>query len=176
MKLANEARQEFHDSDVRILNWSGSLTNGARLDGANMLSDMVSSHTFAPGEQLNVIAHSRGGDVAIDATASLTHPIDNLITLATPYYNDSPNMANIKNWINVTTSQDWVQLLNSNMSSNPRIYSGAHNITLNANGYGHIASHSAIWQNDSLRSQWWQFWQQNSGDTWDPSTNTLTAH
>ncbi|MBN9617474.1 MAG: hypothetical protein BGO25_08250 [Acidobacteriales bacterium 59-55] len=97
MKLANEARQEFRDSDVRILNWSGSLTNGARLDGANMLSDMVSSHTFAPGEQLNVIAHSRGGDEAIDATASLTHPIDNFITLATPYYNDSSDMANIKN-------------------------------------------------------------------------------
>lgn len=176
MKLANEARQEFHDSDVRILNWSGSLTNGAGLDGANMLVDMVSNHTFAPGEQLNVIAHSRGGDVALAATASLTHPIDNLITLATPYRNDSPNLANIKNWINVTTSQDWVQLLNSNMSSNPRIYSGAHNAMLNANGYGHIASHSAIWQNHSLRSQWWQLWQNNSGDTWDPRTSTLTTH
>jgi hypothetical protein len=141
-----------------------------------MLADMVSQHTFAPGEQLNVIAHSRGGDVALDATASLTRPIDNLITLATPYRNDSPNMANIKNWINVTTQQNWVQLINSNMTASPRLYDGAHNTTLDAAGYGHRTAHSAIWQDDSLRAKWWDFWRLNSGDTWDSSTSTLTTH
>jgi triacylglycerol esterase/lipase EstA (alpha/beta hydrolase family) len=81
MKLVNEAKQEFHDPDVRILNWSGDLTNSARLQGASQLSEMVANHTFQPGEKLNVIGHSRGGEVALDATTNLTHKIDNLITL-----------------------------------------------------------------------------------------------
>jgi len=47
---------------------------------------MVAEHSFASGEQLNIIGHSRGGDVAVDATWGLTHKVDNLITLATPNY------------------------------------------------------------------------------------------
>jgi hypothetical protein len=63
---------------------------------------------LAPREQLNVIGHSRGGDVAIEAAREGLH-IDNLITLATPKYDDlQPPAANIGKWINVTTRQDWV--------------------------------------------------------------------
>lgn len=83
-EMVKEAHQEFHDPDVRILHWSGDLTNTARLQGATQLSDMVANHTFAPGEQLNVIGHSRGGDVALAATTTLTHKIDNLLSRKGP--------------------------------------------------------------------------------------------
>jgi RHS repeat-associated protein len=181
MKMINEAKAKFHDSDVRILSWSGKLGGGQLEAGAQGLAQMVNGHTFAPGEQLNVIGHSRGGDVALQSTWHLNHKIDNLITLATPVYNTtddgsgnnfSINMDLIGTWIDVTTAQDWVAPTNSNMSGH---YPGAFNLELNANGYGHKAAHSAIWRDDSLRSQWWQFWQSHAQfhEWWDDKTNTL---
>ncbi|MGC2794467.1 MAG: hypothetical protein WA899_20780 [Candidatus Sulfotelmatobacter sp.] len=136
------------------------------------LADLVNAHAFAPGEQLNIIGHSRGGDVALEATQYLSHNIDNLITLATPVYqtNDDGsggvfniNMNLIGTWINVTTAQDWVAPFDSTMSGH---YPGAYNLQLNAKGYGHYAAHSAIYQNKSLRQQWWQFWMSHSCTSW----------
>lgn len=184
MKLVNEARAAFHDPDVRILGsdgngtWIGALTVGARLDASNSLNQIVADHTFAPGEQLNIIGHSRGGDVALDSSTDISHKIDNLITLNSPAYADiPPNLANIGNWINVSVNQDWVISIASQFGTNARQQPGAHNLQLNAPKYNPIAAHSAVWQDDSLRSQWWRFWGQNGGcqGSWDSKTNTLTG-
>ncbi len=179
MKLVNEAKEQFHDSDVRILNWSGKL-GGSQIDvGAHQLADVVNSHDFGPGEQLNIIGHSRGGDVALESSGYLDHKIDNLITLATPQYNEGQmnvNWANIGTWVNATTLQDVVQPLDSNAGGlNTWRYPGALNLRLNATGYGPITAHSAIWQNNSLRNLWWQFWQQHSQchEWFDDKTNTV---
>ncbi len=176
MKLFNEAREKFHDPDVRILHWSGSLQDSALGNGASALTAMVSGHTFAPGEQLNVIGHSRGGDVAIEATETLTHKIDNLITLDTPAYYEHPlNPSNIGLWINVSVGQDWVLPMASNDPGRARNEPGASNIILNAPQYGPIAAHSAVWQDNSLRNPWWRFWQGHASchEWWDNKTNTL---
>jgi RHS repeat-associated protein len=172
MQLVNEAKANFHDSDVRILSWSGQL-GGAQLEaGAQNLAAMVNAHPFAPGEQLNVIGHSRGGDVALEATQHLNHKIDNLVTLATPVYqtNDDGSgnaflidMSLIGTWINVTTAQDWVAPADSTMRGH---YPGAYNLRLNAAGYGHIAAHSAIYQDGSLRQQWWKFLLSHTCRSW----------
>ena len=66
-------------------------------------------------------------------------------------------------WVNVTTFQDLLQQFASSsrgdaISPDVSVYPGAFNLHLSAKGYGPIESHSAIWQNDSLRQQWWNFW------------------
>jgi RHS repeat-associated protein len=158
MKMANEARQEFHDPDVRILNWDGGYNPSSRAAGAQALRDIAA--TVPADQKLNVISHSRGGDVALDATHGISHKIDNLITLAMPNYStEPPDTANIGLWINVTTFEDWVQ----KAAGDNGAPSGALNLTLHAPGYSHIGAHSAIWQNDGLRYQWWSFWSQHSG-------------
>ena len=160
MKLVNEARQAFHDPDVRILGadgygtWTGDLTHSAVLQGAQSLDDMVAGHAFGQDEKLNVIGHSRGGDVALDASIGISHKIDNLITPDAPAHADlDPDLANIGTWINVSVNQDWVMGFNSDWGTSPRQRSGAFNLRLNAPQYGPIASHSAVWQDNSLRSQ-----------------------
>ena len=140
-----------------------------------MLRDMVAAHDFAPNEQLNVITHSRGGEVALDASLGIQHPIDNLITLAPTDWSQSYNLANILNWENISAAQDWVVSAASSEGDDPKHYPHANNLILNAPNYGHIAAHSAIWQNDSLRNQWWGFWQQHAAchEWFDDKTNTV---
>jgi hypothetical protein len=167
MKLIDEAKANFHDSEVLILPWSGKLGSSAITEGGQMLRDVVAAHTFAPGEQLNVITHSRGGEVALDASLGIDHPIDNLITLAPTDYSQDYNLANIINWESISVAQDWV--VSAGSSQDPKHYFGANNLVLNAPKYGHIAAHSAVWQDDGLRNQWWEFWQQHAlcHDWWD---------
>jgi len=173
MKLVNEAKERFRDSDIRILNWSGKLGSNAISEGAQTLRDMVAGHDFAPNEQLNVITHSRGGEVALDASLGIEHPIDNLITLAPTDWSQDYNLENILNWENISVAQDWVVSAASNQD--PKHYPHANNLVLNAPNYGHISAHSAIWQNDSLRNLWWNFWQEHAQchEWFDGKTNTV---
>src|SRR6202007_1703603 len=55
MKVISEAKEKFHDSDVRILGWTGDLGSGAITKGAQQLRDIVDNHVFGPNEQLNII-------------------------------------------------------------------------------------------------------------------------
>jgi RHS repeat-associated protein len=176
MKLISDAKEEFHDSDVRILGWSGSLGGDSISGGAQMLEGVVNSHTFGSDEKLNIIAHSRGGDVALAASGSLNHKIDNLVTLGTPKDCDSCSFTNIGDWLNVTAKQDLVQFLAST-GRDPRNFPGAHNFTLNAQGFGPVSAHSALWQSDWIRDVWWQKWLETSNcqEGWNGSTNTLSA-
>jgi len=98
-----------------------------------------------------VIGHSRGGDLALAATGLLNHEIDTLITLATPKYDELDDLhidlSKIGNWLNVTTSQDWVQPAASFVLVNPHnakvsTYGGAYNLRLRANGYGPRTAHT----------------------------------
>ena len=183
MKLISDAKQAFHDDDVEILPWTGDLGGAAIDQGAQQLASIVNNHQFAPGEQLNIIGHSRGGDVALDATGKLNHKVDNLITLATPVYVNVPiDSSNIGTWINAYTEQDWVPGFVSTNSFTgiedaSTYFDSAHNLKLDAHGYGPVTAHTAIWKDDYLRQLWWRFWARNAGqDYWDPTTNTLYGH
>lgn len=99
----------FHEQAV-ILDWSGDLSGKARTAGANQLNDLIKQHKFAPGEKLNIVAHSHGGNVAFEASHSASHKIDNLVTLGTPIRgDDQPDMKNIGTLINVWSPNDAVQ-------------------------------------------------------------------
>jgi RHS repeat-associated protein len=175
MALVREAKSQFHDPNVYILPWTSDLGGAAIDKAAKEMSDYVDRYQFAPGEQLNVIAHSRGGDVALDATNTLDRPIDNLITLATPAYDNLPiNSANIGTWINVRTVQDRVPGLVATMHP-PTYFPGAVNLTLNAKGYGPVAAHTAIWNDKRLRDLWWSLWNTVAPchEWFDGKTNTV---
>ena len=188
MKLVAEAKVKFHDNNVIILNWGkggqvGGNLGGSHIEqGARKLAETVNSHPFAPGEQLNIIGHSRGGDVAVQASSYVNHKIDNLITLNTPVYNTqdwdgggnfiSIDRNNIGYWLDVTTVQDWVAPADS-VTTWPYPYTT--HIELNAKGVGPFQAHSVSWNADSYRAQWWEIWRQQQAchDWFDPTNNTL---
>jgi RHS repeat-associated protein len=163
--LTSEAQSHFQDPAVGFLYWSGGLSDRDRIAGAEQLRKMINNYSFAPGEQLNIIAHSHGGNVALlAAQGQLNHPIDNLITLGTPgvgEYAPNPNVPadwrNIGAWYNIQGSTDWVPSLDSDTNSRNR--SGASNFTVPTTGFGHFGeAHTALWQNSGVRGQWWSWW------------------
>jgi|HubBroStandDraft_6_1064221.scaffolds.fasta_scaffold74596_2 hypothetical protein len=84
------------------------------------------------------------------------------------------DIGNIRNWINVSAVQDWIAGTVSD--ENPKHELWAKNLVLKApSGYGDGTSHSASWNSDQLRSQWWAYWQQQAAchEWFDSSTNTV---
>jgi hypothetical protein len=82
--------------------WSGANNSEARRDAALAIADYINNYKFAPGEQLNLVGHSHGGNVIKDLSSISTHKIDNAILYATPYRDDySMDMSNVDNYINV---------------------------------------------------------------------------
>jgi hypothetical protein len=126
------------------------------------LRKMIADYKFAPGENLNIIAHSHGGNIALAAShLGLSHQIDNLITLGTPNLSDQtqyePAAGGIGNSYNITASMDFVQSSAGDDVSNRFIQPGASNHTVNSVTWNPIQAHSELWQNQSVRNQWWQF-------------------
>jgi len=178
--LTAEAQQHFNDPAVGFLYWSGGLSDTDRMAGAEQLRKMINSYDFAPGEQLNIIAHSHGGNVALlAAQMKLKHPISNLITLGTPGLQSyAPNVGdpgtwrNIGKWYNIQASTDWVPSLDSDTNSRNR--GGAQNFTVPTPGLGHFGeAHTALWQNNNIRNLWWS-WFLNQQQTPPPPPNSIT--
>jgi RHS repeat-associated protein len=68
--------------------WSGGNYWQDRRMAAKALAEFINSYAFAPGETLNIVAHSHGGNIAFEASWLLNRPIDNLVTLGTPIRGD----------------------------------------------------------------------------------------
>src|SRR5262249_13201745 len=82
--------------------------------GAPGLVDLINSHYFAPGENLNIVAHSHGGNVVKIATfLGLSHPINNLVNLGTPQNFDLPpiNTSQVINYCQVSSIADFTQFI-----------------------------------------------------------------
>lgn len=60
-------------------------------DGGVSLADFINSYNFQPGEPLNIVAHSHGGNVVKIASWLISHDITNLVDLGTPQNWDLPN-------------------------------------------------------------------------------------
>ena len=97
------------------------------MDAAKGLADFIRSYKFAPGEGLDIIAHSHGGNVAIAAiNMGLGHKVDNLVTLGTP---STPSYrlngtAGVSNWVNVFNVFDKIQTHGGGADDSP-LQSGA---------------------------------------------------
>ena len=88
-------------------NWKAPITNGerARAKAAQQLADYVMSHR-KEGEEITLLGHSHGGNVAIQAAKLIyekTGQKVNIVTIATPAYNkkgDNENPETQKAYIN----------------------------------------------------------------------------
>ena len=127
------------------------------------LQDLINNYTFAPGEKLNIVAHSHGNNIALAAThLGLKHKIDNLISLGGPKMKESiyqPNLKSIGTWSNFTSPQDWVQKTFSSDGTNPRLQNGAHNHQLD---FGTGGGHSTYHEDSGVIDEWLSMHSQDS--------------
>jgi RHS repeat-associated protein len=141
------------DRAVASFSWSGGDNHASRVSAATALANFVKHYKFAPGEQLNIVAHSHGGNVAIAAiNMGLGHKVDNLVTLGTPSvpsYRLNGN-GGIRNWINVYNPNDKVQTHgggdeDSSPQSGPaaRTHPWAENVSWDVD-FGDFESHEAL--------------------------------
>ena len=107
----NKAVSATFKETAVVFNWGGANTVAARNAGAAALSEMVSRHKFAPGEKLNIVAHSHGGNV-VKAYTNVTgsRKIDTLVNLGTPQRDDfNANAGKVDEYLNVFSQHDSVQ-------------------------------------------------------------------
>ena len=85
------------------------------VSGADGLVNLINSHSFAPGESLNIVAHSHGGNVVKLATYGINHAISNLVNLGTPQNWDLPGIAwaDVGNYCQVSSFTDPIQVSGS---------------------------------------------------------------
>lgn len=162
--LVGEATSHFHEQHQTWLDEWDPRGNSSedRATAARGLADFINNYNFAPGEQLNIVTHSHGGNVALQAAAlGLKHQIDVLITLGAPFGYGSMN-SGIKDWYNITGSGDYVQTNASVGCWNCDIQQGAHNYTVQSGG------HSTLWNNKNVRDLWWN-WFTNQQQQSQPS-------
>ena len=123
----NYVSRSIGDRTTASYNWSGGDTHAARVDAAKGLAEFIRSYKFAPGEGLNIIAHSHGGNVAIAAiNMGLGHKVDNLVTLGTPSTSSYRlnGTAGVSNWVNVFNVFDKLQTHGGGADDSP-LQSGA---------------------------------------------------
>jgi len=84
-------------------------------NGVQGLIDAINAHSFAPGETLNIVAHSHGGNVVKMATYNINHAITNVVNLGTPQNWDLPGIAwpKVGNYCQVSSFTDPIQFSGS---------------------------------------------------------------
>jgi hypothetical protein len=156
--LVGEATRHFHEHHQTWLDlWDPrGDKNKDRQNAAYGLRWFINHYKFAPGEGLFIVAHSHGGNVALQAAAlGLNHKIDVLITLGTPFGFESMN-SGIRKWYNITGSGDEVLPFASvscgdGSGVSCQIQKGAQNYTVQA------PSHTSLWSDDKVRALWWNW-------------------
>jgi hypothetical protein len=155
--IVQRVQKTFQDPNTQLFTWSGGNSNAARRNAAAMLAHMINNHKFAPGEKLNIVSHSHGGNVAFLASQKIYRRIDTLVTLGTPMREYRPREGSIGRHINVYSQHDKVQIVGGNSLLAPietgragRTIYGARNIDASheANS-GPLDSHTDLWK--SLR-------------------------
>ncbi len=110
----NRVTSDLGDKSSAAFNWSGKNSTEARANGARSLQGFISNYNFSEGEQLNIVAHSHGGNVAIEAINSgLGRKVDTLLTLGTPVHDNyflSDKDSTVVDFINVYHRSDNVQI------------------------------------------------------------------
>jgi RHS repeat-associated protein len=92
----------------QVWNWSGEDNDSARRVAGMQLAQYLRNYKKVhPCEQIIVVAHSHGGNVAF--LASRLASIDEIVTLGTPIREYQPNFNNIGDLINVYSTSDSVQ-------------------------------------------------------------------
>jgi pimeloyl-ACP methyl ester carboxylesterase len=162
-EFVREVSKTFGEDAIVLRNNNMGNSKQARSAAAKQLEEIVKNHEFAPGEKLNIVAHSHGGNVAMQATQEgLAHKVDNLVTLGTPIRPDyNPNQEMIGSQIQVYSNHDEIQphggpgpavlgplaALTNEMGPAKRTLDLAGVKNLDASE--HANGHSDLWQNTS---------------------------
>lgn len=118
----NAVTKSFNEThSTRVVNdknvWSGADNDAARRKAADYVVQLIKNYGFAPGEQLNIVGHSHGGNIALLVSRQIERKIDNLVTMATPVRSDyQPNPAMIGRHINAYSVLDMVQVMGGGFS------------------------------------------------------------
>jgi RHS repeat-associated protein len=118
----NRVASTVPDRAFASFGWSGKNTPEARTSAATALANFVRHYSFAPGEPLNIVMHSHGGNVGIEAAnLGLGRRVDNLVTLGTPARDDYvlANPANVGRFLAISESKDPVQILGGGWFRSP---------------------------------------------------------
>jgi filamentous hemagglutinin len=141
------------DRSFASFGWSGSDNHDSRKEAARALAQFIKHYKFAPGEQLNIIAHSHGGNMVLWAiNQGLGRKVDNLVTLGTPsvkaYRLNDPST--VGRWVNLYNKYDQVQVHGGGEDDSPtqvgpaaRTQAGAENVEWNVD-FGPFLSHEAL--------------------------------
>jgi RHS repeat-associated protein len=141
-KFKEQVEKTFAEKAVTLNNNDMGNNDKARHSAAEQLRTIIANHKFAPGEKLNIVAHSHGGNVVGFATQEGTaHKIDVLVTLGTPVRDDyKPNESQIGLYLNVYSEHDDVQKWGG--SNSRTMWAPAKNLDATAYANGH----SELWQ------------------------------
>jgi filamentous hemagglutinin family protein len=142
------ALKETFKEEVVQIDWSsdkfmGNNNDKMRMVGANELNDLIKNYKFAPGEKLNIIDHSHGGNVVKAFTQLYNGPkkIDTLVFLGTPhrsdYQLDYTDLATNANKIGIYDMNDGVQPRGGAWADSYGPYTTAIKIPLMAIGLTH---------------------------------------
>ena len=160
MEYAEALRGSCVRDCTQFLAWMPSKNNhSCRIAAAEQLRKRIAAHDFAPGEKLNIIAHSHGGNVALAAShLGLSHPIDTLITLNKPTLDSKPYQPqqNIGAFYNISAVRDLMQIFASDAYANWNQDSHAVNHFVDTRA-SKINPHAALVWDDTFREEWWQW-------------------
>ena len=103
---------EQYGGEAVSFKWSGKNTADTRKEAGKELAKIIEGYN-KKGIQVNVIAHSHGGNVANEALKLTNGKIDNLVTLGTPVRSDHKADAKIiesktNSYLNVMSNEDTV--------------------------------------------------------------------
>nr|KKS45522.1 MAG: YD repeat protein [Candidatus Giovannonibacteria bacterium GW2011_GWF2_42_19] len=109
--LIQNASQTFNEP-AELFEWSGGDNHWERLYAASRLAAEINAHPFQPGEQLNLVTHSHGGNIAFLVSQMIDRKIDNLVTFALPVRSDyQPDSSKISNMVNLYSQADLPQVM-----------------------------------------------------------------
>ncbi|HEY1434543.1 MAG TPA: RHS repeat-associated core domain-containing protein, partial [Thermoanaerobaculia bacterium] len=157
----------FGDRTTAAFSWSGGDNHPSRVAAAQSLASFIRHYNFSPGEPLNIVAHSHGGNVAIAAiNMGLGRTVDNLVTLGTPSVPSYrlQGSGGVSRWLNVSNPNDKVQTHGGGDDGAPaqtgaaaRTHPFAQNLSLDVD-FGPFGSHEWL----------------HSADAWERITPYLT--
>jgi hypothetical protein len=147
-----------HDC-TRLLKWSAGNKDRYRFEAADMLREMIAEHRFAVGDNLNILAHSHGGNVALAAShRGVAHKIDNLITLNKPMLVGEAYKVgiNVGNFFNISAYRDRVQWAGSNAKLTGDWATDPNAVNLKVDtSPSNLKPHGALIWDDRVRESWW---------------------
>jgi hypothetical protein len=146
---------------TRLLKWSGGNNDRDRFEAADMLREMIAVHNFAANDNLTILAHSHGGNVALAASRrGVVHKIDNLITLNKPTLVGAAYRKgdNVGNFFNISAFRDRLQWVGSNakLTGDWATDRDAVNLKVDTSS-SNLKPHGALIWDDQIRDGWWNW-------------------